>query len=236
MNNFKIKRGAYLLSKRIIEAIPPLRNLNDGRKKKVLDAKRANLADHGLKDAEKICGILTESGFTVVAMFGTLLGVVRDHKLIAHDDDMDFALLMDSSFNWADVEKAMINSGYEKIKQYEFRGEVVEQAYRAEGFSFDLFGFVPQGADDVYRTYFFKAEDYVSYNDASERTARYLDVTVSNRVEYSKPQGYNIPIPSNYEDVLVRVYGENWRVPVSGWVSGTGYTLVEDCFGICRAS
>lgn len=234
MNLYRVERRAYLLIKRIIESIPVLNSLNNDRKQKLLDAKRASLADHGLSDAEKICRLLSESGFIIVAMFGTLLGIIRDDHLIPHDDDMDFAILVDPSFSWVEVEKIMVKSGYTKIKHYEFNGEVVEQAYQADGFSFDLFGFFPQNDADVYRTFFFKAEDSVIYNSKIERTARYLDITVSNQVVFSRPQGYSIPIPSNFEDVLCRIYGDNWRVPVSGWVSGTGFTLVEDVCGICK--
>ena len=86
---------------------------------------------------------LEAGGYEPVLAFGTLLGAVREGRFLRHDYDLDFGVELDTNEDWAKLTACMEAAGFTILRQFSLRGTITEQAYDADGFTFDIFGFMP---------------------------------------------------------------------------------------------
>lgn len=109
---------------------------------------------------------------------GTLLGIIRDNKLLDWDNDVDIAML-EHSFNKAELIKVFLENGFKKKKKY-FEGDGLLTFTKDKGKEIDINIYSLQktfGEKKVFiywfipKNFFFKAIDAVSY--ASEYKGKY---------------------------------------------------------------
>lgn len=134
---------------------------------------------------------------------GTLLGVVRDQSLIAHDDDVDLAVLMQSDSqesaarDWQDIRLRLQEAGLLSGKQVPNPG--VYKLRSGGAYNIDLFpAWIADGKLHVY-----------------PHTCGDLPGTALLPLVTCKVTG--LPIPARAEEVLAVNYGEGWRVPDPGF-------------------
>jgi SAM-dependent methyltransferase len=159
---------------------------------------------------------------------GTLLGAVREARLLPHDDDADLAYLS-AATNPADLalesyahERGLIEAGYEVVRHS--NGHLQVQC--DQGLHIDLFTCFVVG-DDFYEAFAIHAPA------ASVRLLPLGTVTL---------QGRTFPAPADPESLLVATYGPGWRVPdpafrfstaptarrrLSNWLGGRVHTSRE---------
>lgn len=130
---------------------------------------------------------------------GTLLGVVRDGRLIAHDSDTDIGVM---SHNPAAIRRGLLhllNQGFEIVRVTQ-RGDGISlmrndeyidiSVYHRRRFLFSRYLVSAWGAADPYK--------YV------------------HRLESVDVDGYQFKIPYRSEELLEFWYGADWRTPISG--------------------
>jgi phosphorylcholine metabolism protein LicD len=142
--------------------------------------------------------------------FGTLLGVVRDGKLISHDTDIDFGVFLGDRSK--DIQRAFEKAGFRLVHRLEIdNGNYgLEESYELNGVGVDLF-------------YFTKTEKGMychlfPFESKNKRLVRELSTTV-NDFRVINWRDLDIHIPKEAEQRLRDTYGDfqtpnkNWHTP-----------------------
>lgn len=152
---------------------------------------------------QKITEKFDSIGYQVFANAGTLLGLVRDGKLIAHDDDIDLVVMLDVRSDEDAVAEWRTLPAKLKAIGVEVKGDSDDaSAYKLpsiDGFDVDLFP-----AWGTYRRY--------NIYPYSRKKLHFLDISPLQKCEVS---GLNLP--ARPEVVLKLNYGEGWKVPDPGF-------------------
>ncbi len=142
---------------------------------------------------------VNEMGYEVFLNSGTLLGVVRDARLIDHDDDVDFAIILkattptDAAAEWKDLQAKLEDADiFDRTLQDQPCIYKLKPAGRTE---FDLFPAWIQGG-----------KVYVYPHTAG--------TLAEDSVLPLKPCGVTgHPVPRNPEKMLESNYGADWHAP-----------------------
>lgn len=135
---------------------------------------------------------------------GTLLGIIRERKFIAHDDDIDVAYVSRASshFNWALEWRALVRfinaqNKYKAVPHLPGLLHVTISLPDGTNFRFDLFSSICE------------TNCFVEYPLNTE-LLKVEDIFPLNAIEF---MGVEVPIPANPEKFLWANYGEAWRIP-----------------------
>lgn len=183
--------------------------------------KQDMLQDEGLDLIKSVENTLKNSNYIYFADYGTLLGIIRDHAFISWDNDVDYGLLIDDSFDWNQFEKHMNQYGFKKIREFIFQGKISEQTYSLGSLSVDFFGHFTKG-DKTFAHSFFRQEDYIyhSKDEFHVRLSEYVKLTDTKIVDFL---GTTVHVPVNSEEYLESIYTKTWRIPNPKW-SDTDYS------------
>ncbi len=145
---------------------------------------------------------LAEAGATAWVTYGTLLGLVREGRLLPHDHDVDIAVMPvadDAPIRAAMAARGLTllldeadSSGTSKLKFV--HGPVV----------LDLFFIREEGGVWV---------DYCTLMKLSLLRNTHTHVAIEARVL----DGLTLPVPRDAETYLAHLYGPGWRTPVTRW-------------------
>lgn len=157
---------------------------------------------------KKGCNILDKLGIKYTLADGTLLGVIRDNKLIPHDTDIDIAVL--HPVDALKIERVFKRNGFKVGRKAAFKG-VVQQLvfYSKSQCLFDII-FYTQIGDEVYN--FCEKDFYFQHH------AHHYENIVPHKFEE-----HIFYIPSDVEKWLEATYGD-WKTPAgskpSNWREG----------------
>lgn len=152
---------------------------------------------------------------------GTLLGAIRNGKLIPWDHDLDMGIINDSDNQINNLIKAMKKKFYVSVKSFDKTentwnlgtSRVIKiypkkYIFFKEELCLDLFvyysGTLPNSDEEVYK--------YVVWGKNSYHKKEFLEKT-----ELIKFYGQEIPTPSNPEKFLEAKYGADWKIPKEKW-------------------
>ncbi len=183
------------------------------RDNQLKDRKKA-IKNDGFASIIEIDKTLSAANCVHFVDFGTLLGFVREGKLLAWDFDVDFGIKTGDGFTWQDLRKLMNSISFSLVKQFSFRGVVTEQTYARNGVFVDFFCHFDSDSSSCYYVYF--------YDKDQEEESTDLKVKVTTTVSLSETtelpiEGGVVSVPKEYEQYLADVYGENWRIPDPDW-------------------
>lgn len=157
---------------------------------------------------------------------GTLLGIVRNNKLISWDYDVDFGIFITESFSWDDLETQMNKIGFTKDHQFRYKSIVTEQTYKRGEMYIDFFGHINDETTTSFYC-FYKKEGmlYSMDNELSVMELKTVKITGTVKKELDNDDYVYIPIES--EEYLAGIYGETWRIPNPNWISGSGPACIK---------
>lgn len=194
----------------------PLGIDKSGRLAQTFDTRSAEHVAPLLDSIEEVLAALRKAGIDAFPAYGTLLGAVREGKLIGHDSDADLGYVSEhthpvdvvrESFR---LQRALVDMGY-RVTRYSgaaFKVDVVEADGSVRGL--DVFGgFMSREPD---------GEEYL-----------YLmgEIRTPFRREWIFPlgtttlEGRELPAPADTDRFLVATYGPSWRVPDPAFVFPT---------------
>ena len=155
---------------------------------KLIDKKIAN---ENLQLLKKIC---EQNQLQFILMFGTLLGAVREHDFIDHDEDIDLVMDKKDLPAFLDMLFELRENGFE-IARYERRGFL---SIIRKGEYIDIYFFQPYPEDETLR--------YCCQDICEKRFVKELAP-----IEFL---GASYLAPKDYEGYLEHQYGKDWRTPV----------------------
>lgn len=137
--------------------------------------------------------IMTKNKVAFLLGYGTLLGAIREHDFISHDEDIDILMLEEDKVEFFNVLIELQKIGF-NLCRYDKRGLL---SIMREGEYIDL--------------YFFHKYKNGIYKCAGE--------FVEKDFLYKKQKIYflntEFDIPKNAEELLKFWYGDNWKIPVN---------------------
>lgn len=157
---------------------------------------------------KKGCSLLDKLGVKYTLADGTLLGVIRDNKLISHDTDIDVAVL--HPVDAVKIERTFKKNGFKVGRKAAFKGQVQQLVFYSKSQClFDII-FYTQIGDEVYN---FCEKDFYFQHHAHH----YQNLALH---EF---EGHSFYIPHDVENWLRATYGD-WEIPAgskpSNWREG----------------
>lgn len=173
--------------------------------------------------------VCQENGYHVWIEYGTLLGAVRNNRIIPHDCDMDFGIYAheyDENF-----ERLLIDYGFTKIHHFILYNkknrtkEISEVTYTYNGLHIDFF-FSFKDKDNRISYVFHDNNENYSYKK-NERSVKRLITKVVEPFEQHSLEGISCLSPYNSRLYLSQVYGKDFLVPDPNWTAQRNDTIVE---------
>lgn len=157
--------------------------------------------------------ILKKADINYIIAFGNLLGIVRDRSFIQYDNDLDYIVFINQNLEWNKLIYNMKQQGYKVLHMFVNKDVISEIAFVKYGIQIDMFGYMNK--DNCSFVYGYYRTNDRSY-DHDEVSTSQLIIPSINEIEESSINNSIFKIPHNYEEILERSYGVDWRIPIKG--------------------
>ncbi len=166
-----------------------------------------------LKDLVRIFKIHSIPAF---AVYGTLLGFVRENGFIEHDEDMDFGVMPDT-MTPQELLRILLEreTGFQVKFIYKYRDRVIEFKVVYKGIPIDFFFFDKEGEHFISHLLFYIPGK--KYSQPNANTIREVQFAAIDELKTMEVLGVDFPVPKNELAVLESLYGQNWRTPDKNW-------------------
>jgi SAM-dependent methyltransferase len=175
-----------------------------GRLTRPLSDEHGDVVDQLMTEVLRLLEVLRDrAGVPAFICYGTLLGAVRNGRLIGHDNDLDIAYLSELPHP-VDV----VREGFRVERVLKEAGWVVR---RGSGVRLNVRLRLPDGSMrfvDVFTAHWVEGVLYIP-SDTGFRLPRTTILPLTT-VEL---MGHEVPAPADSETLLAHTYGERWRVP-----------------------
>lgn len=191
-----------------------------------------NMKKYGIPALEEVCKVLEECKVEYWADFGTLLGIYRDGKLLAHDMDIDMGLMRETYSE--DLEKTLSSRGFIKVKEFTLEGVLAEQTWKWNGVLIDLFFYDEIDGKICSYEFYTKGESVIRKIENGRKECTDLKVLrmylPNNGTKEIYFNNFKVRVPADENEYLEGVYGPTYMVPDKNWTSDsmTNITRLED--------
>ena len=188
---------------------------NDIKEKK----KKKAYQKYGNEVLVDISNVMHKYRYKGIFMQGTLLGLMRDNKLIPWDDDIDIILLKDNGFSWNKFEQDMKKSGFLKTREINYNNRLYSQTYRKKNVVCD-FTYWNDSDESKVRWYGGYEIEGLEYKNNKEQLYKTWKTTIPAimDISYLEIEGNKLQIPMNSDEILSATYGENWKTPNPNYI------------------
>lgn len=223
MNILKFFSGIYKSSSIARFFLSPLykystKKLDAYRKKK----ENENFLKNGIEVISAFDRCMKDNGYKYMLAYGTLLGAIREKGMIRHDDDFDLWMWIDDfDENMIDVLK---EAGFKHKFSFSVEDDKLgrEDTFEYMGVLIDIFYLYPDDTNGSNNCIFnpfpgsSTREDSIKKHGGLQVTKVLLPISKDIiRTEYEGV--LKLPIPSNYDEVLAKRYGEDYMIPQPSW-------------------
>ena len=222
---------------KIVYGIPVLKCLWEGRynrrEKKLLEKRIKVFKERGIETIQMVESALSKSGLEYFATCGTLLGLIRENRLLRNDYDMDYGVLIREDKTWSQLENTLKGIGFSKIRCFTLNDKVTEQSYANDkGMTIDFFGHFIE--DEELCFYSFDKIDGEQYPADDNWSAYILRNGKYCGVKKIDTEIGTVTVPVNAEEYLTYNYNDNWMIPDPNFKANTGKgcSLIKDTYGI----
>lgn len=188
------------------------------RSYRIEQRKIRRLHRHGVKILNEIYTIFQRENITYYAEYGTLLGTLREHNFIAHDNDIDFGLLPDS-VEPSKLMAVLLKNGYRFHRGFAYEGVITELCFLRYGISVDFF-FRFNDSNDPHRVFgFWYGEFDVDMKTGIGKANR---IGIGDRPPFGPlmtiqmENKAKVVVPQNGADFLTYSYGD-WQTHRRGF-------------------
>lgn len=175
---------------------------------------------NGIETIKKLHDILDDCNCIFHIDMGTLLGIIRDGKLIRHDLDIDIAVHAANVDSINEIQKKLIQNNC--IHKYRYSIDtigIVEDSYFLNGIKFDINYY--SYLDEKSICYLFYQEQDKKYEDNKFDVVR-LSCSKIEEITKIAFMNFYINVPKNSEKYLSERYGQNWRIPDKSYIYWKG--------------
>ncbi len=207
LRNFVLTRGLY-------RALWALKNRRLRQIKK-------NMKSNGPQTVFLIEDILSKNNLFFYMDMGTMLGIVREGRLLGHDLDIDVAVYANTEKEKEQIKNALTSAGC-KLKYSYVVEEIgtVEESFELNDLKFDVNYYLRDGDKDI--CYLMYRNPQKNYNDEKSMDVVKLSVSAVKGTKKIPFFNQEVTVPQNPEKYLAERYGENWRIPDKFYVYWKG--------------
>ena len=182
--------------------------------------KRKQIQSKGIETVKKLQDILEGCDCFFHFDMGTLLGIIREGKLLGHDLDIDIAVHGASEENINEITMRLRENNCIHKYRYEIdKIGIVEDSFVLNGIKFDInyYSYV----DDKSICYLFYRESGKKYDDNKFNTVR-LSCSKIDEITKIPFMGFYVNVPKDSNKYLSQRYGCNWRIPDKSYLYWQG--------------
>ncbi|PHM47220.1 LicD family protein [Xenorhabdus miraniensis] len=164
----------------------------------------------------RLCKFFDNNNYTYWLEYGTMLGAVRDHKIISHDYDIDISILQNE---WTlSIRKELAKMNIFLIKEFRVDGEVIEETYDFNGINLDIF--YSKLINNNLMTPIFRPFDNFNWKESIQKyggVELYYFINEFDGFISIDLESLKMKIPKNYHSHLISYYGDNYMIPIPNW-------------------
>lgn len=198
--------------KQLLKSCKPLYNtyryLVAQRAKHKLEKAENYFAKKSTETMGNIQSLLEKSNRKFYFAFGTLLGIIRDNKLLKHDMDIDMIMYCKDQQDIENCKQFLCSNGMEPVFEFSVDGiGVVQHAFDFNKIRVDMHYCTAADDDSVDYVYVLFDED-----GEINKVARFACThsTVAKKHDFN---GIHINVPEDSLAFIENMYGKNWRIP-----------------------
>ena len=172
---------------------------------------------NGFKVFELIVKNTNENNIEVWPTFGSLLGLVRDEKLLDYDNDLDFGCFFNFEIQTALREK-LLGLGFRRVFSGYINDNCVLDKFIFDGVETDFYYFFKEN-DDVF-SYDFEQDGIISVEEniaIGNKIIPYKNVYSKFNLKQVDLNNISFMIPDPIKTHLVGLYGKNYIIPDKNW-------------------
>ena len=194
--------------KDVVKNLPLIKKLNE-KANIELDSKRSILLEENFEEILNIVYGFDLKNYDIWLDFGTLLGYYRENDFISHDLDMDFGVQVSNFEEFEVVEKYLINNGFKRMKEFYYNKSLVELSYSYKGLNVDFIIYKKEGDKISSDTIFFMTN---ALGNPTRYEVYHYKIPFTG-IKACDFKGVNAKVPSNTEEYLRTLYGEDFKTP-----------------------
>ncbi len=182
---------------------------------------RARMRNRGLRVLAQAQHCLEDVGVLSFVDCGSLLGLMREGRLLRHDVDLDMGVVLDESCREARsrVRRALLLNGFRLKTEFALDDQVVEEGYYRDKIKLDVFYYRREGENSV-SSAFYRDPEKTYIGDALD-TVEFVHTRVV-ATDIITVQGERLHVPHDPENWLSEKYGKTWRIPDRKWIFWKG--------------
>ena len=190
-------------------------------KRKQLQKKIDNFHRNGFEALVIFDKCLSEHGYKYTLAFGSLLGAIRERDFIPHDDDIDVTMWIEDYS--PDLVTALESVGFRHKCTFSVENDeyAKEDTFEFKGVLLDIFYIYGSSEKDSYCCYFEIqpgcSSRYSSVKKYGGLATRKIYLSANKDTVRVPFKGIEVPVPTNYDEVLKKVFGDNYMTPIPGW-------------------
>lgn len=185
---------------------------------------------YGLETLQKGDEAVSSFGGHLVMYFGTLLGAIREHGFIAHDNDLDMAIpIEDRPDNFVEI---MEQHGFMHFQQTYIKstGRIIEDRFCYKGCQMDIFYLFSDREDGKVYSYIGRRHETKEWREANATDGFPVDVWPTEKCGYVRQDflGMQLYVPEKAHEWMRDIYGDDYMTPIKEWdVKKQKKTLME---------
>ena len=182
--------------------------------------KQRYMHNYGYRTIYQLQDIFEKSGVMFFFDMGTLLGIVRDGRILSHDLDIDIAVYVSNEEEKISFVEHLIMNGCKHRYSYSIDSiGIVEDSFILNKIKFDIcYYYQGSGYDVCYLMFCLPNVDYApGYQSVVKLSCTPIHDTVKIRFHEG-----NITIPSRAEKYLSERYGSEWTIPNKDYIYWKG--------------
>ena len=165
-----------------------------------------------------IIKLFNNNNIKLIPFFGTLLGIYREGGVIAHDNDIDFAIIKNNKSH--EIINFLINNNFTKVLDCYIQDtkELILEKYKYKNFEIDIFYIYEE--DNFY--YFYDNESNSGLSTIEEISNNIIVYPYINRIskfeiDHIHVNKFNFFGSNNTKLLLSELYGDNFINPDKYW-------------------
>jgi hypothetical protein len=186
-----------------------------------------NFQKNGVSTFIHLDEVCRNAGVQMIPIFGTQLGLYRDHGFIPFDNDIDVAVL--ASQRPADFVKILADAGFklETVLYFKEDGREVIEQYECNHVHVDIFNLFDLSEEDYY-CYVGRRHETKEWKEANRTDGFPCVIWPFTKCDMIEQEyfGHRFYMPEKSEEWLKGVFGEDFMIPVKDWTVGERKTRI----------
>lgn len=168
--------------------------------------------------------VLSKSNIQFFWDAGTLLGIIREGRIISYDMDIDLGINIKNEATINSIRTCLTENGCTFVSENIVENfGIVQDTFKKYGVEFDVYYYYPEGEHDI--TYFLYRKPQKQYKSNLWDVVKVTNKPVCNTIMYPFKNFY-VSVPELYEEHLANRYGINWGTPDENYIYWEGVSTI----------